>query len=216
MRKISDCVEEIIKGDTIAVEALRLQILNLSSYARSIQKEVETRTAKKVQMGSIVIALSRLQVDKNGIEELKPSVWIEDLGIKSPLCEISYEKTRETLNSAAKIRGAYLLNEHFFTVTQGVREISIICPQELKDAIKLSFNTKPKGEYDNLVAVTVRFKEEEYIEVPNMIFSLISSLATKRINLIEIVSTFTEISFIVRKNDMSQTIECLQQFFPKS
>jgi len=59
----------------------------------------------------------------------------------------------------------------------------------------------------------VRFVEEEYIEVPNMIYALVAALASKRINLIEIVSTFTEISFIVRQKDMSKTVDILKEHF---
>ena len=59
----------------------------------------------------------------------------------------------------------------------------------------------------------MRFVEEEYIEVPNMIYALVAALASKRINLIEIVSTFTEISFIVRQKDMSKTVDILKEHF---
>ena len=46
-----------------------------------------------------------------------------------------------------------------------------------------------------------------------MIYTLVASIATKRINLIEIVSTFTEISFIVRQTDMRATIDILNANF---
>ena len=73
--------------------------------------------------------------------------------------------------------------------------------------------TPTKGHYDNLSAITVRFIEKDYIEVPNMIYTLVSALAVKHINLIEIVSTFTEISFIVSQQDIKRVVDIFKENF---
>jgi hypothetical protein len=213
MIKISDVVLEIINGDEIALEAIRMGILNLSAYAKKIQPLISERTYKSVSISAIVTALSRMKNKLNNVSPLRPVVTIEDMSIKSPLVEISYEKTVKLAQIASKLDTRLLQKSSFYTITYGVDEISLIVSQDLKNKILEHFNVNPKGVYENLVAITLRFIEKDYIEVPNMIYALVSALASKRINIIEVVSTFTEISFIMREKDMKQTIDALKYFF---
>jgi hypothetical protein len=134
------------------------------------------------------------------------------MSIKSPLCELTYDRLNEVSRSLAKLGSKYAGNG-FFTVTQGIGEVTVIAAQKDKQLIQESISIKPKGQYDNLGAVTVRFVEQDYIEVPNMIYTLVSALATKRINLIELVSTYTEISFIVRQNDLNSVVDTFRERF---
>ena len=212
MITITQAVGEIIQKDEVALEALRADILNFSAYAQTILSEVEKRTFRSVQPGSIVVALYRLSKNIDQIPPLRPTVNIQDLSIKTSLCEVTFDRTADTLERVTLLPKEWY-RKGFFTLTQGLREITIICSEQLKNQIINHFSAKPKGVYDNLVAITLSFDEEEYLEQPNMIFSLVSALAGKRINLIEVVSTFTEISFIVRKTEMNVTVEVLQQFF---
>lgn len=212
MIKISQIVSELISGDDVALEALRAKILNLSAYAEQIRPKIENRLYKTVKKGSIVTALSRMSQEAVHTPPLKVPIHIEDLSIKSPLCEISYEKTDNIAKKIATIAVKYS-TKGFFTSTQGIGEVTLILSQDLKSSVIKQIGVKPKGVYDNLSAITLRFIEEDYIEAPNMIYTLISALAARRINLIEIVSTFTEISFIVRQKDSKATIEVLKDNF---
>lgn len=60
MINISSAVEEILKEDKTAQDALSNGILNLSGYARKIHSEVEKRTMKDVDADTIKVALSRI------------------------------------------------------------------------------------------------------------------------------------------------------------
>lgn len=213
MIKISDVVFGTIQGDEVALEAFRLGFLNLSAYAKKIQPLVSEKTYKPVSKSTIVTALSRMRNRLNEIPPLRPTVKIEDMSIKSPLVEISFEKTEKMVQLASQLDSNSLLKDSFYTITYGVGEVSLIFSENLEKQILNHFNIKPKGVYKNLVAITVRFIEQSYIEVPNMIYVLVGALASKRINIIEIVSTFTEISFIVREKDMEETIDALKYFF---
>ncbi len=213
MIKISEAVSDIIQGDEISLEALRAGVLNFSAYARKIKTFVEQKLYKEVQTGSIVTALSRIAPRVKNIPPLRPKIQILDMSIKSPLSEITFEKTEESLKNVSKLMRLKSTKGKFFTITQGITEITIIAPSEIKREILDHLIIKPKGQYDNLVAITASFVEQEYIEVPNMIYALVAALAIKRINLIEIVSTYTEISFIVRQKDMRNTIDVLKEHF---
>lgn len=211
MLKIASVVSDIILGNETALESLRAGILNLSAYARQIQPEVEKRLYKRVKLGTIVIALSRL--DTGSLPVLRPPVKIEDISIKSPLTELSYDKSAGLVKEVNRFRASLSADKSFFTVTQGLDEVTIIMPETLRDKALAHISQKPKGQYSNLVAITIRIAVDNYVETPNMIYSLVASLAAQRINLIEIISTYSEISFIIRQSDMKRTIDVFKNNF---
>lgn len=214
MIKIAEVVKDLLLNNEVALESYRKGLLNLSSFADLIKPDIEKRLYKPIKKGTVVTALSRMANELPKIPPLKPEIYIQDISIKSPLIEITYEKSTDNINSITKVTKLSSKYQNLiFSITQGVGEISLIAHQSLKQDITAKFNTKPKGIYTDLVAITIRFDESKYIEVPNMIYTLVASIATKRINLIEIVSTFTEISFIVRQTDMRATIDILNANF---
>lgn len=216
MIKVTDVVQNIVKGDEVALEALRFGILNLSAYAAKIHPTVETVAVKSIKRGTIVVALSRLIKRLEPVASLKPNVIIDDISIKSPLCELTYEKTEGVLRSAATLQILSQTKNDFFTMTQGLGELTIICTQRARERIITHLKTATKAQYNHLVSVTVRFSEKNYIEVPNVIYVFVSALAARRINIIEIVSTYTELSFIVKRQDMERTLAALDSYFQKS
>src|SRR3989344_961353 len=125
MIKISQLVEDALTTDEIALEALRAGILNFSAYAEKIRPLIEKKLYKEVKKGSIVTALSRMAGKSKKLRPLRVNVHLEDLSIKSPLCEISYEISKEV-----SLKVSNLLAKHagrgFFTSTQGIGEASVI------------------------------------------------------------------------------------------
>ena len=123
MIKISQITLEILNSDEIALESLSQGILNLTAYAKKIKSLIEKRLYKPVRVGSIVTALSRLSADTT-VTSLKVPVRIEDMSIKSPLCELSYERTNNITKGISDLVIKYS-GQGFFTSTQGIGEVNI-------------------------------------------------------------------------------------------
>lgn len=215
MIKISAVVAEILESSEVASEAMRAGLLNLSAFADQIHPEVEARTFKPVKRASIVVALSRLAQHQQQVPSLKPNVTLDSVTIKSPLCDLTFEKTDRNLEKLkVLIRELSQREQQFLTLTQGTEEITIIADQENETEIRTIFETKPKAAYTDLVGITVRFSEK-YLQQPNTIYAILSMLAVKRINVIEIVSTYTELTVLIEKDNIQTTMELLQGFFAK-
>ena len=192
---------------------MRSEFLNLRAFAKQIRPEVEKKTFKPVKIGTIVVALSRIKNSQNEIEPIKPIIKLDELSIKSPISDITYEKNEETVRLAhdfSKQLGD--LNGHFFTMTQGINEITFIISEDLRSKLMDHFQHKPKAIFDNLVGLNVRFSEN-YLQHPNVIYAILSRLASKRINVIEIVSTYTELMIVVEKKEMELAISQLNTLF---
>lgn len=214
MIKVTDVVADLIKEDELALEALRADLLNLSAYAEKIHQRVENITFKDIKKGTIVVALSRIKNNLPEKESFNPEVVIKNLSLKSSLSAITYEKTADIQRKMAVLHPFLLPMNDLFSVTEGPSEVTLVCSEKSKDIILKHFGSKPKLEAENLVAITAEF-DSKYIEVPNVLFTLMKSLANKRINLVEVISTLTEVSFVISQENMEQTMKILNAYFSK-
>ena len=214
MIKVSDVVLELIERDEVALEALRAGLLNLSAYAEKIHRQVENTTKKPVKKGTIVVALSRATKTLSKTTTLLPDVRLTNLSITSSLAILSYEKTPETQRKVSVLHPFTLAIHDMFSVTEGPAEITIVCSEKAKEKLLKHFGGKPKAQYNDVVAVACEL-DKKLVDVPNVFYVLFSALAAKRIVILEVVSTFTEITFLVKRDDMEQTLAALNTYFSK-
>jgi aspartokinase len=134
------------------------------------------------------------------------------MSIRSPLCDITFTKTPETRKKVSTLYQKLDLSENaFFTITQSMTEITIIAPESLLKAIQEHFGEKPKALFTERVGITVRFGKE-YLDVPNVLYAIQAALAVHEINFTEIISTYTEFSFILEKKYLEVATQALQKF----
>lgn len=205
-KSISGVVREVLDESEIALSALRAGILNLSAYGKEIRAEVSRRAKRDVALGTIVVALSRYEIDVGTRRPLCPKIRIESISTRSALAEVTFNKTS---TARAKLRAIYeqkkLIDADFLTVTSGMREISIIAPAELvRDISSLFKGERPTSIVSNLAGITLRFSPD-YQTTPNSIFAMLRPLALNHINLVEVVSTYTELTVVVAQKDLQAT-----------
>ena len=211
MIKISQIVEEILKQDDLALAAAQKGWLNFSAYARSIKSQVEEATFKDVQEGSIVTALTRLVDELPKHQDLQTDT-IQSLAVHSNLEGITYERSEAISEQIKEIYHQVAAdNKTYLTVTQGINEVTVVAEARVAQVFREKLQSIGKI-YDkkNLVGITVKF-DLRYLEIPNLIFALTKRLAYKSINIIEIVSTATELTYIIEKKDLSTALEQLQK-----
>jgi aspartokinase len=212
MVTITDSVRSIMLEDDIGLQAAQTGLLNLSAYAEKILPIVEEKAQKKVKKGSLVVALSRVVEEISKLPNLRPQIVLEGLSIKSPLCDITFSKTELSRQKLSSLQQNIEISENaFFTSTQSMSEITIIAPQSLLNDILKHFGETPLIVYKDRTGVTVRFAKT-YLAVPNVLYALQASLAVHRINFTEVVSTYTEFSFIIDKKDLETATQALQKF----
>lgn len=214
MIKISTIVEKILLQSEIAYTSLENGILNLSAYAQQIHAEVEKQTKKHVKIGSIVAALSRIQKNLTKRPSIIPHLDINDISVKSGLIELAYNKTDQNLENLTKLYAKKKFDSHeFLMITHGLSEIGIICTKNLEEKFRTAFShEQPKLFLENLLGITVRFSKD-YINTPNITYAFARKFALKRINIVELVSTFTELTFIVHEDDLQISFDTLNEIF---
>ncbi|MFA6256752.1 MAG: hypothetical protein WCT29_00370 [Candidatus Paceibacterota bacterium] len=206
MIKIQPIVREIVKKEFEAYLALTNGYMNMSSYAYRIKPKVEELTKKQVTITSLVVSLSRLRKEFKKAKPLIHDVHITNITTKLPLTELAYDNSpalnRELESLQKNISASH---EDFFTVTKGLTEVDIICSSSLEKKVLKHFKIKPKIINHNFAAVGVAYGPEVF-GTPNVFFSLLSVTSRARINIEELVSTPTELVFIVAEKDFAQTV----------
>ena len=74
------------------------------------------------------------------------------------------------------------------------------------------FNKKPKILNQNLAAIGISLSPENF-DIPNTFFSLLSIKARAGINIEELISTSTELIFIVKENDFSNAVNLFSKLY---
>ena len=211
MKTVTDAVREILTQSDIATDAIRQGILNFSAYAEQIVDQVEQITWKPVQKNTVVVALTRVAKEIVDVAPLQPNIFIEELSIKAPLTDITFERTEDTLLKVQKLPSQLgLPSTHFLTITEGINEITLIVSQDKADRVLEMVGAHPKSVYRDLVGITMKFSAE-YLSQPNVIFSLLGKLARQRINLLEIVSTYTELTVLIEEQDLERAVTSLKK-----
>lgn len=203
MKPLAGYVREIIDESDVALDALRAGILNLSAYAKTIRAEVARRSRREVSVGTIVVALCRYEIDVKKGPPICPRIAIESISTRSGLAELSFSKSLENQKRLRSTQENKKLSEaDVLTIVSGVREISLIVPAALTDEVRKIFrNDKPTMVLGQLASITLRFSPK-YLSKPNTTFAMLRPLALKRINIVEVVSTFTELTVIVAEKDL--------------
>ncbi len=209
MNKTTDIVVDILNSSEVPLEAMRSGVLNLSAYAQQIQNLVVERAKKPVKKATIVMSLSRIAKSMQEITPLRPHVVFDEISIKSPLVDITFEKTKTNTDCIRSLPES-VSQTSFLALTEGMNEVTIIASQDMEQTILSHFTSQPKALLKNLIGVTVRFSEA-YIPEPNVIYAILATLASKRINLIEIISTYTELTLIVEEKNLENVVQVLNK-----
>ena len=215
MIKIQPIVREIVMGELEAYTALTDGYMNMSSYAHKIRPQVRERAKKEVTITSLVVSLSRLRKEFKKQKPLIQEVEIANITTKLPLTDIVYENTNSIIGKLESFHKKISLSrEDFFTTTISTTELNIICSSNIACSVRKHFGTKPKFTAENLAAVGISFSEKQFT-IPNTLFSLYSVIARARINIIEVVSTYTELIFVISEKDFSQTVALFSELHRK-
>lgn len=142
-----------------------------------------------------------------------PKVELSSISLHTKLAELTYEKNTTLIK---KIRDVYNELEFddntFVTITEGLTEVAIISKKEVVAAFKEKLaDFTVHYHNDNLVGVSVKF-DIRYLDIPHQIEQMVTQVAIRDINIVEVVSTATEFTFLVAEEDAQMTLQQLSVF----
>lgn len=212
MKKVSDAIRSILMTDDVALSALKRGLLNNSAYARSIQDQVADLTFKEVDEKTIAAELPRF-VKQHAKDQGMIKVELSSISLHNKLAELTYEKNITLLKRIRDVYNELQFDDNtFVTITEGLTEVAIISKKEVVAAFREKLSDFAVLYHnDSLVGVSVKF-DIRYLDIPHQIEQMVKQVAIRDINIVEVVSTATEFTFLVAEEDAQLTLQQLSLF----
>lgn len=212
MISVKDALNEIIQNYPFIEEGLSRGIINYSAFAREVQPLIEKKLYKGVKEGAIVMALKRIS---KGLIQNQPAgkfLNLTDLTVRSNLTEFTFlnsgslsDKQSELFNKLSSYK------DIFCAVSQGVRETTFIANTVAAEAIEKSFSDETKvAKIDQLSSITIHLPKET-VETSGIYYQILKRLAWENINIIEVISTYTELTIVFANRDIDKAFSVLNK-----
>ena len=214
MVTVSHIVKKIVSEQPFVEEALGRGIISIANLAEELLPEIEKELGKKVKQAAVVMALRRYSEEiVEHRKKMKSFDYTGELIMKTNICDVNVVKSQVLL---AKLKTAYNLVDFergdTLNVILGNNEVSIVVNEKyLEKLIKFLSGEKILKKESGLVALTIIFTADDFLHAPGIIFNAVRRLAWDNINIYEIVSTMTELTFILHKKDSMKAYEALQE-----
>ncbi len=218
MVTISHLVKKIVKGQPFVEEALGSGIISTANLAEQMLPKIEQELGKKVKHAAIVMALRRFSDEVSG-HRVRPKKfdYSGEILMKTNICDFTIVKSQSLL---AKLKTIYNLvnfeRGDTLNVILGNNEVSIIINEKYSQKlVQFLLGEKISNKEHGLVALTIIFASDDFLHTPGIIFNAVRKLAWDNVNIYEIVSTMTELTFILNKKDSMKAYEALQEMVDK-
>ncbi|MBD3314027.1 ACT domain-containing protein [Candidatus Woesearchaeota archaeon] len=212
MPTVAHIVEHIVKERPLLQEAIIEDIVNYASVAENIKPDIERMLEKKVKISAIVMALRRTAEKIRSKAPRAKFDYNSEIFMKTNVCDIGVLKSPSFFSKLSKI---YSIVDYekgdSLNIIQGNYEVSIIANEKFADRIEKTLEgekivRKDKG----LVIVGLNFPKE-YVDQPGVIATITRKLAWNGVNILEVISTFKELNFVVSKKDATKAYDALNE-----
>ncbi|HID73399.1 TPA: ACT domain-containing protein [Candidatus Micrarchaeota archaeon] len=212
MVSVSRIVEKMIKDNPSIEIALSKDLINYSKLARYLRDEVEKETGKKVKDSAIVIALKRISERSGKLYEPKVKFRAEEITSNSNLMEITVVRSPrvpgivQDIYEIEDVKKGGVVN-----VSHSNRQTTFIFSEKLEKRVKeLLEGEQMISELRNVSQISVAFSEDMF-KTPGFIVYTLKELSWHNINIMEIISTYTELVIIVKDEDFMKAYQLLRR-----
>ena len=205
MKTIASAVEHYIKSKPFLQTALSEGIINLTSLARIIRKDIQAETTQReVRNGAIVMALKRLSVDmefRSTHRIVKVLKNIGDIIARSNLTDYTFLTSETFMNAQAQLLNKIKNNRDiFYATTRGVNEANIIVSNSMESIVENIFKKERiLHKFTDLGAISVKLPEEN-VSVSGIYYFIFQRLAWEGVNMNEVISTANEFTIVIPEN----------------
>ena len=213
MKTIQEAVEITIRKTPFIEEALNEKLINVSSLARVVLREVSKLLKKDVKVGAVMMAINRLspanelRVRKN-IKKL--ALDLGDVIVRSDLCDFTFKNTSSLLKEIAKILSKSAdSNDYFLTVSQGIFETNIVTSKNLQHYVEEIFKSETLiNNVNDLASITIKLPKDN-LEQSGIYYFILKQFAWANIAVQEVISTTHEMTIVVKEEDVNETFAIL-------
>jgi len=214
---VSKSVKKLVNEQPFLLEALNRGIIHFGNLAAELKPKIESELEKPVTESSVAMALRRYAGEiRDRIGIIKPLGLDCEVTMKTNICDFNIVKTNTLLQQLKTFYGMVDLGRgDFLNITIGNREISIAISQKYRDEIEACLKKETVlHKQEDLVALTIIFNSD-FFHTPGITYQVLQSLAWQNVNLLEIISTLTELTIVIEKKDSIKSYTVLHELIEK-
>ena len=214
MVTVSHLVKKFVREQPFLEESLGIGIINYANLAELLIPRIEKELNNKVKQAAVVMALRRYadEISKHR-KKVSGFDYSGEIIIKSNICDFTVAKSPSLLTKLKTIQNLVNFERgDTLNVILGNNEVSVIINEKYSEKLK-KFLAEEKivNKEHKLVALTIVFTSDDFVHTPGVIFNIVRKMAWENINIYEIISTMTELVFILSVNDSMKAYSLLQE-----
>ena len=212
MVTISHIVQKLVSERIFIQEAMNKKIISYGALARQLINEIEEELEKPVKVHAIEMALRRYADQLQDKHKTIHFDYSSDIIIKTQICDVSVSQSPTLLDKLKKLYDLVKYEKgNLLNIIQGSSEVSIVTNERYKQRLlEILKNENILNVEENLISLTMTFSKE-FLYTPGVIFNIIRNISWENINIFEIVSTNTELTFIIHKKDTMKGYKALEK-----
>lgn len=212
MRTISDAVAHVVEANPWLRAGLALRLMNLSQVARYILPAVAARTQKEVRPSAVAMALSRLQPHLGRLEGGAFPALAERITVQRGLAVLTFANSRRCQAALPRLQEKTRERHGFLTVTEGIREITLIVAASGRDVALETLPDRPEREAGGVAGLSIALTDEN-LGTPGVLYRLLQPLALQGVNVVEVASTTREFHVYIDEDDVMLALDSLYATF---
>jgi aspartokinase len=187
-------------------------IISYASLAKQLQPEIEEEMEKTVKRHAIEMALRRYKEQLQQKHKTISFDYSSDIIMKTQVCDISVLRSQTFLKKINNLYNTVKLEKgDILNIIHGSNEVSIVTNERYKQKfLDILKNENVLNIEEHLISLTMTFSKE-FLYTPGVIFNIIRNIAWENINIFEIISTNTELTFIIHKRDALRAYKTLEK-----
>jgi hypothetical protein len=213
MRRISDLVEEQVRTSPFLEAALAEGIINHSALARRLKRPIEQALLRKVSEPAVMMALRRLgpRLGRRALKPTRAEPAMAELTVRSDLVEFTYHRSATIRTQQRRLLAR--LERHpdaFVTYTQGVTQAMLIVGTAFEPVVEEIFVDEHRvAVLRHLSAVVIRLTPA-VVKTPGAYYQILKQLAWQNVNVIDVVSTYTELTIVIEDGQVAVAFAALR------
>lgn len=204
---ISEATRKILSRYPYIEDYMGRGIINYRALARDIREDVARELGGAVNIQSIVSSVRRHPVSRGrrGNEKVFGILSASEVSLKYDVgtLNVSLNDSSPEMENLLKTGADYIM-------IRGIETLTVVVPEGLIGTFKEQLKGTVIHSNEGLASVIVK-SPEEIAETPGIISHLAGILAAEDINVVEMMSSYTETWFIVSEGDALKTIEAIRR-----
>ncbi len=211
---VSSCVKRIIDKTPFIQEMLMQGILSCSNYAQLILPQVSEACGKPVRQAAIIMAIRRYSEELRSRELVPKRYNVHyEIVMKTNIVDVNLVRRDSFIPKLGTLyENVSTEKGDFLNVSMGNHEVSLAVSEKYRKLLESVIEGEEiLNRMEDLVALTLIFSGD-FLQTPGIVYEAVRKLAWEDINMIEVVSTMNELTFVIKREDSMTAFSVLQGF----